>query len=160
MSPSVCVCVWKGAWLLLCCSRSDTPVLNFRAIRLSLKAWSAHHVGAGLLRLVSPDVHPAASCCFMCFYRHLPYLLILPLPAGIYLPCSPCRSARHLPDQLSLPFRRHLPDLLSPPFRRHLPSLLSLPLRRHLPSCSACRSAGTYLTRSPCRSSRNPPLLI
>ena len=109
----VSVCVWQGAWLLLSRWRADTPALNFRAITLSLKAWSAHHVGAGLL-----DVLPVcASWCASC--------LLLDVLRGFHA---------RLPDLLSLSFRRHLPSLLIPPFRRHLPSLLIPPFRRHLPS--------------------------
>ena len=164
----VTVCVWQGAWLLLSCSWADTPALNFRAITLSLRAWSAHHVGAGLFLPYALFMHPSP-------YR----------PADFYLPCSPCRfqPASAFPALRAVPpgtsrtssagrFTRYRPDLVFPPSRRHLPSrsaavppvpdssahpaassrhlpsLLSLPLRRHLPSCSACRPTGTWPAHS------------
>ena len=77
--PGDCVCVCgRGRGCSWCCSWADTPALNFRAITLSLRAWSAHHGCAGLfLRDDSLFMRPApwgASCW-----------------SDLYLPCSPCR---------------------------------------------------------------------
>ena len=91
----VSVCVWQGAWLLLSCSRSDTPVLNSFQSPLSLKAWSPLHSDAGLLLL---------HACVWCFPTRL-FMLIasriyqpantLPFQPVFCLSCSPCRSSRY-----------------------------------------------------------------
>ena len=71
--------------------------------------------------------------------RLLPALLSLPFPAGLYLPCSSCRSARHLPDQLSRPFR----PVPTWPGLPAVPPASALPVSR--------RSAGTWLSCFLCR---------
>ena len=121
------------------------------------------------MRLVSPDVDPAASCCFLCLdststlsahpaasNRHSTLPALRAVPPGTSRTSSAGRSARYRPDLVFPPSRRHLssrsaavppvPDSSAHPAAssRHLPSLLSLPLRRHLPSCSACRPTGTW----------------
>ena len=61
------------------------------------------------------------------FRRYLTLLLILPLPAGICLPCSPCRSAGICsPAQRAVP---PTPDLRIPPLHRYLPGQRSLPFQ-------------------------------
>ena len=107
------------------------------------------------MRLVSPDVDPAASCCFLCLDRHLPYLPILPLPAGILLsllfvpfrPAPPGPAQPAVPPGTDLTWSSRRPAGIcppgQPPFRRYLTLLLILPLPAGicLP-CSPCRSAG------------------
>ena len=123
VSRWLCVCVCgRGRGCSWCCSWADTPALNFRAITLSLRAWSAHHGGAGLfLRDDSLFMRPApwgASCW-----------------SDLYLPCSPCRfqPASAFPALRAVPpgtsrtssagrSTRYRPDLVFPPSRRHLPS--------------------------------------
>ena len=136
----VSVCVWQGAWLLLSCSRSDTPVLNSFQSPLSLKAWSSLHSDAGLLLLhafvwcfstrlfmlfASRIYQPASTLPFQAVSaspalpavssRYLPLLLSLPFPAGTCLSCSPCRPSRYLPPLLTLPFQPEStsPDLIN-----------------------------------------------
>ena len=125
----VSVCVWQGAWLLLSCSRSDTPVINSSQSPLSFKAWSQLHSSAGLLRLHA-GVWCSSTRLSMLFVSRiylssntLPFQPVFCLhnspcrssrysastthpavPAGICLHCSPCRSSRYLPPLLTLPF--------------------------------------------------------
>ena len=124
----VSVCVWQGAWLLLSCSRSDTPVINSSQSPLSFKAWSQLHSSAGLLRLHA-GVWCSPTRLSMLFVSRiylsantLPFQPVFCLhnspcrssrysastthpavPAGICLHCSPCRSSRYLPPLLTLP---------------------------------------------------------
>ena len=75
------------------------------------------------------------------FRRYLTLLLILPLPAGICLPCSPCRSAGICsPAQRAVP---PTPDLRIPPLRRYLPGQRSLPFQP-VPASPAPAAGSTW----------------
>ena len=100
----VSVCVWQGAWLLLSCSRSDTPVINSSQSPLSFKAWSQLHSSAGLLRLHA-GVWCSPTRLSMLFVSRI-YLSAntLPFQPVFCLHNSPCCSSRYLPPLLTLPF--------------------------------------------------------
>ena len=93
--PCVCVCVWQGAWLLLSCSRSDTPVINSFQSPLSFKAWSQLHSSAGLM-LLHACVWCSPTRLFMLFVSRI-YLSAntLPFQPVFCLHNSPCRSSRY-----------------------------------------------------------------
>ena len=167
------VCVWQGGGAAPELQQIRHTCAQFMPITLSLKAWSSHHVEAGLLRL---------HALVMCY----PTWLILPfrpastppahpaVPPGIYPSCSSCRSARHLPLLLILPFRpastppAHpavppgiYPSCSSCRSARHLPLLLILPFRpASTPPAHPAVPPGIYPSCSSCCSARYLPLLL
>ena len=127
----VTVCVWQGAWLLLSCQLSRHTCSQFQGNHALLKSL----VGAPRRGRIIPSwcvlLHASVSLPSIWF---LPALLSLPLPAGICLPCSPCRfqPASAFPALRAVPpctsrtssagrSTRYRPDLVFPPSRRHLP---------------------------------------
>ena len=123
-SVSPCVCVFvAGGVAAPELQQIRHTCAQFMPITLSIKAWSSHHIDAGLLLLhaivmcyptrlfilVTSRIYQPAST--------LPFQLVSTspahsaVPAGTYLSCSPCRSSRYLPLLLTLPFQ---PESTSP----------------------------------------------
>ena len=115
-SVSPCVCVAGGVAAPELQQIRHTCA-QFMPITLSIKAWSSHHVDAGLL-LLHAIVMCYPSRLFILvtsrIYQPTSTLPFQPVstspahpavPAGIYLSCSPCRSSRYLPLLLTLPFQ-------------------------------------------------------